>query len=350
MKLFGSKIGIGLLLAAMPTSTNYQLNNFNYGSGGNTSSSTNYQLNSTTGQTGTAPASSTNFQSKPGNVSAQQAYVPVAPTFTNPSNFYDKLRFIINPGASPSDTKFSIAISDDNFVTTRYIQNDNTVGTVRGLEDYQTYAAWGGAAGQLVLGLNPSTTYKIKANAIQGSFTETEYGPEATAATSPPSITFDIDVAATDTETNPPFVVALGSLLPATATTAANRIWVDVDTNANAGAKVYLRSANAGIRSASKSFTITSATADLTAAATGFGVQGASATQASGGPMTIVAPYNVSVQNVGLVDANNREIFSSSAPVTAGRASMFIKAKAAATTPASDDYQDTITVIVAASF
>lgn len=350
MKLFGSKLGIGLLLAAMPTSTNYQLNNFNYGSGGNTSSSTNYQLNSTTGQTGTTPSTSTNYQSKPGNISAQQAYVPVAPTFTNPANYYDKLRFIINPGASPSDTKFSIAISDDNFVTTRYIQNDNTVGAVRGIEDYQTYAAWGGATGQLVVGLNPNTTYKIKANAIQGSFTETEYGPEASAATAPPSITFDIDVAATDTETSPPFTVSLGSLLPATVTTASNRIWVDVDTNANNGAKVYIRSANAGLRSTARSFTLASVTADLTPATTGFGIQGASATQSSGGPFSIVAPYNVSAQNVGIVDTNNREIFSASAPITAGRASMFIKAKASAQTPASDDYQDTITVVVAASF
>lgn len=346
-----SAMGLSLLFAAMPSSGNYQLHNFDYGSGGtNNSSSTNYSLNGTTGQIGNTNSSSTNYTSKPGNNNAQQAYVPTAPTFTNPSNYYNKLRFIINPGANPSDTLFSIAISSDNFVTTQYIQNDNTVGNVRGIEDYQSYAAWGSGTGQLVTGLQANTTYKIKANAFQGKFTETEYGPTATAATVAPSITFDIDVAATDIDTNPPFTVSFGSLLPATVTTASNRVWIDVDTNANSGAKVYISSANAGIRSNGQSFTLASATADLAAVGTGYGGQGASATQSSGGPLSITAPFNVAAQNVGVLGTITREIFSSSNPITAGRASLYLMAKAASTTPASNDYQDTLTIIAAASF
>lgn len=350
-QIMRSVLGLSLMLAAMPSSTNYQLHNFNYGSGGTTTSnSTNYLLDATTGQTGSQSSSSTNFQSNPGNVNAQQAYVPVAPTFTNPANYYNKLHFVVIPGANPSDTKFSIAISNDDFVTTQYIQNDNTVGVVRGIEDYQTYASWGSGTGQDVVGLSPSTTYKIKVNAFQGNFTETQYGPTATAATVPPSITFDIDVAATDTETSPPFTVAFGNLLPATVTTAVNRIWIDIDTNANSGAKIYVTSLNGGLSSSSKSFTLASASADLTAATTGFGAQGASATQSSGGPLSITSPYNVGSQNVGILDTSTREIFASALPITAGRGSWYLKAKAAGTTPASDDYQDTLTVIAAASF
>lgn len=344
-------LGLGFLFAAAPTSGNYQLHNYDYGSGGTSNStSTNHSLNAITGQTGTSNSSSTNFTAKPGNNNVQQAHVPPAPTFTNPGNYYNKLSFIINPGANPSDTLFSIAISTDNFATTQYIQNDNTIGAVRGIEDYQSYAAWGGGSGQLATGLAPNTTYYIKVNAFQGRFTETQYGPTASAATSPPTITFDIDVAAADSDTNPPFVMSLGNLLPSTVTTATSRIWIDIDTNANSGAKVYIASSNAGIRSNAQNFTLASATANLAAALTGYGAQGASVTQSAGGPLAISSPFNVAAQNVGVIGTVTREIFSSSSPITAGRGSLYLMAKVAPTTPASNDYQDTLTVTAAASF
>jgi hypothetical protein len=343
-------LSFSILFAAMPSSSNYQLHNYNYGSGGGTTTSTNYSINGTTGQISNVQSTSTNFISRPGNNNTQQAYVPPAPTFTNPANYYNKLHFIVNPDTNPSDTKFSIAISSDDFVTTYYVQNDNTISLTRGLEDYQTYAAWGSGSGQLIIGLNHSTTYKLKVNAFQGSFTETEYGPSATAATVAPSITFDIDVASTDTETSPPFATSFGNLLPATVTTAANKIWVDVDTNAESGVKVYINSQYTGLRSNSKSFTLASASADLAPASTGYGAQGSSATQSSGGPLTITAPYNVAAQNVGILDTSLRQIFSTTTPVTGGRGSLQLMAKAATMTPASDDYQDTLTMVVAASF
>lgn len=344
-------IGFTLLFAAMPSSTNYTLRNYDYGSGGvGSSSSTNYSLNATTGSTSGATANSTNYTVNSGEINVQQAYVPAAPAFTNPANYYNKLNFVINPGASPSDTKFSIAISSDNFVTTQYVQNDNTVGPARGLEDYQTYAAWGGASGQTIVGLTPSTTYQIKVNAIQGNFTETGYGPAASASTVAPSITFDIDVAATDTETNPPYVTAFGSLLPGTVTAANNKIWVDLDTNANSGGTVYITSANGALKSLSKGTTIASATADLSGATTGYGAQGSSATQSSGGPFTIVSPFNVAAQNVGILSTATRPIFTSGTPLTAGRASLTLMAKAASTTPAASDFQDILTMTAAASF
>jgi hypothetical protein len=354
---FGFKIGTlhiitaGLtLFSALPSSTNYQLHNYNYGSGGTTSSSTNYSLNSTTGQSSNVESTSTNFKSRPGEQNTQQAYVPAAPTFTNPANYYNKLKFVINPGTNPSDTKFSIAISDDNFVTTKYIKNDNTVGLTRAITDYQTYATWGGAGGALVVGLTPATTYKIKVNAFQSNFTETEYGPTASAATVAPSITFDIDVSAIDTETAPPYATSFGNLLPATVKDANEKIWIDVDTNANSGAMVYVKSANAGLKSNYTGVTIASATADLSSASTGYGIQGSTATQSSGGPLSITAPYNVAAQNVGFVDTALRQVFSATAPITAGRGSFILKARSAANTPSGSDYQDVLTIIAAGSF
>lgn len=343
--------GIIVLFAQLPSSSNYQLNNYDYGSGGSGgSSSTNYRLNATTGEVSNVQSSSTNFSVRSGNSNEQQADVPLAPTFTNTANYYNKLRFIINPTSNASDTLFSIAISTDNFTTTNYVQSDNTIGAARGIEDYQTYSAWGGGSGQFVTGLAHSTTYQIKVNAFQGNFTETEYGPSASAATVAPSITFDIDVASTDIETNTPFTTLFTSLLPSTVVTATNRVWIDLDTNAESGAKVYVGSANSGLTSASKASTIASATANLAVAASGYGAQGTTAAQGSGGPFTIVAPYNVVAQNVGILNTALREIFSSSAPISSGRASLQLMAKATATTAASDDYQDILTVIAAASF
>ena len=336
---------------ALPASTNYQLHNYGYGSGGTSNAtSTNYGLNASTGETSNVESGSTNYKARSGTENAQQAHVPDVPTFTNPANYYNKLKFVVIPGANPTDTLFSIAISTDNFVSTQYVQSDNTVGAVRGIEDYQSYATWGGAVGQLVTGLSPSTTYKIKVNAFQGRFTETEYGPVSTAATVAPNITFDIDVSAVDAKTSPPYTTSFNNLLPNTVTSAAQKIWVDIITNAESGAKVYISSLNGGLKSNTNTFTLTSATADLSVAATGFGAQGSTATQTAGGPLTISAPYNVAGQNVAIINPTIREIFSASAPITAGRGSLTLMAKAAALTPSGNDYQETLTLTAAASF
>jgi len=338
----------GLLFAAVPTSTNYTLNNYGFGSGGTANStSTNYGLNATTGQPASNQQTSTNYTVRPGLQQAQQAYVPVAPTFTNPSSYYNKLKFVLNPGASPSDTKFSIAVSTDNFVTTKYVQLDDTLGASK---VYQTYANWGGASGQTLIGLTYSTTYQMKANAMQTNFTETEYGPAASASTVAPTINYDIDTSAADTETASPYAVSFTSLLPGTVVTGTQRIWLDLNTNAVSGAGIYIRDANGGLKSNTANSTITSATANLAVASSGFGAQGASATQGSGGPMTITAPYNVAAQNVGIIDTTIRQIFSTTAPVTAGRTSLYLMAKSSSTTKAANDYGDTLTLTVAGVF
>jgi hypothetical protein len=337
----------GALFAAMPASSNYSLHNYGYGSGGTSnSSSTNYRLNGISGETSGVQSTSTNYKVRSGNNNVQQSNVPTI-TLTNTSSFYDKLKFVVGNSSNPSDTKFVIAISTDNFTTTKYIQADDTIGNS---QVFQTYALWGGASGQFVTGLQPSTTYYVKVAAMQGSFTETEFGPSVSAATVAPSITFDIDVAPTDQSTNPPYATSFGNLLPATVTNSTDKIWVSLATNGDSGAKVYVKSANSGMRSNTANFTISSATADLSSATTGFGAQGSSATQKSGGPLSISAPYNVAAQNVGILDSAIREIFSASAPITGGRGSFQLKAKAAATTPAQSDYSDTLTLTAVGIF
>lgn len=339
------------IFAQMPSSNTLKLRDFTIGTGGAAGSTGGtYQLEGVTGETSGAGTIGGTYTTKSGLQQTQQANVPTAPTFTNDSNWYNKLHFIINDGGNPTDAKFAIAISTDDFVTTNYIQNDNTIGAALGAEDYQTYTQWGSATGEDVVGLTPSTTYKIKVKAIHGDFTESGYSATATAATVGAQLSFDIDVAATDTETSPPYAVAMGNVLAGSVITASDRVWFDLASNAESGGNIYIYSQNGGLSSAVAAYTIASATADLASASEGFGVRSNSATQSSGGPISAVSPYDGSSDNVGIINSLIREIYTSSNPLSGGRTSFLLKAKSSNLTPPSTDYAETITAIAAGKF
>lgn len=347
---FGSCL-LGFFLFVFPSSTNYQLRGYGFGSGGEENmTSSNYAADAVTGETSSGQLSGSSYNLGPGLSFEIMANVPAAPAFTNPSNYYNKLKVVLDTGNNPTDTKFAIAISTDNFVTTNYIQNDNTIGSVLGSEDYQTYAAWGGGSGFNVIGLAPSTTYKIKVKSFQGKFSESGYGPVATAATVSPQLSFDIDVSATDTDTDPPFTITFPSLTAGSVQDSPEKIWVDFSTNAENGGRVYVYGQNSGLKSDVAATTIPSASGDLASLGSGFGAQGSTVGQTSGGPMSIVSPYAGSAQVVGVIDTVIREIFSVSAPVVDGRGSLVLKAKSSAITPAASDYAETLTMIASANY
>lgn len=302
--------------------------------------SANYALNGISGEMSEDKMNSAAYGLGSGLIFANQSNVPTAPTFTNPSNYYNKLNIIINAGGNPSDTKFAVAISSDNFITTNYVQSDNTVGSVLGAEDYRTYASFGSASGINIIGLAASTTYKVKVKAMQGKFTETEYGPTATAATVSPTLSFNININA----------INFGNLSAGTVVDSPQSVLVSFATNGEAGGRVYVAGNNGGLLSASKSYTITSASGDLAGLAQGFGAQGTVATQTSGGPLSIVAPYNVVTTNVGIINSSVREIFSSSNSIVGGSGTFILKAKSSSITPAASDYSETLKVIAAGSF
>lgn len=339
-------------LFVFPASTNYQLKDFNYGGGGvGNATSSNYAIEGTAGEQNSMSLSGTTYNLGPGLEFTNQANVPPAPTFTNPANYYNKLKLVLSTGGNPTDTLFAIAISSDAFSSdTRYVQSDNTVGATLGLEDYRTYTSFGGGSGFNIIGLSANTTYTVKVKAWQGKFTETGYGPTASAATVGSKFTFDIDVSATDSDTSPPYATNFGNLLPGTVTDSPEKIWVDFDTNAESGGKVYVVGSHSGLESTRASYTIAAVTGNLTSLSEGFGAQGSSATQGAGGPFSIDSFYNLSGNNVALTDTTIRDIFTTSAPITAGRGSFLLKAKSSAVTPAASDYSETLTVIASASF
>ena len=152
-KVFVLPLGASLLFA-FPASTNFQLKDFGYGGGGvANSTSSNYAIEGIAGEQNATRLDGTTYDLGPGLQFTNQANVPPAPTFTNPANYYNRLLLSLATGGNPTDTIFAIAISSDNFVTTNYVQSDNTVGATLGLEDYQTYSAWGGGAGFTIIGL-----------------------------------------------------------------------------------------------------------------------------------------------------------------------------------------------------
>lgn len=338
------------LFFVMPFSTTYELHDYGFGGGGvSISSSSSYSISGMAGEpTAATNATSTNYDIGAGLMFTQQSNVPAAPTFTNPASHYNKLKFVLDTGSNPTDTLFAIAISNDSFATMLYVQADGTIGAS---PVYQTYTNWGGAGGAFVTGLTPSTTYQMKVRAVQTKYTESGFSAVATAATVTPSVSYDIDVSAADTETGPPYIVSFGTLAVGSVTTPSTKVWVDLDTNAEQGAFVYVYSSGTGLVSANSAHTISSATGDLSSLSEGFGLQVATVGQSAGGPLAAVSPYNGGSQNVGILDTSTRTIFNStSAPITAGRGSVFLKAKAATTTPAASDYSTIITMIASATF
>jgi len=337
-----------LLLFVLPTSTNYEMHDVGFGGGGvGLGDSANYTISGIAGEVSSTTLGGTNYDLGPGLQFARQSHTPAAPTFTNPANHYNKLKFILDTGTNPSDTLFSLAISSDAFSTTSYVQANNTIGPT---PVYQTYASWGGAGGAFVIGLQTNTTYSLKVRAVQTKYTESAFSAVSTAITESPSLSYDIDVSATDSETAAPYVVNFGTLTIGSVTTAPEKIWVDLNTNAEAGAFVYLYANNSGLTSAAASYTIPSVSSDLNSTNEGYGIQTASTTQSSGALATF-SPYNGANQVVGLLDTTSRTIFdSSAAPISNGRASLMIKARASTTTPTASDYASVITMIASAIF
>lgn len=340
-----------LSLFLLPASTNYKLEGYSLGgAGSNQMNSANYSMNGAAGELENGFLKGTNFNLGAGLVFVKSANVPTVAVFDNPSNYYNKLHLVVGSQNNASDTKFAIAISPDDFVTTYYVKSDNSIGTTLGLVDYQTYSQWGGASGITVNGLQPSTTYSVKVKAMQGKYTETDWGPKVSAATVNPQITFDIDVSPTNTETSPPYVIALGDLNPGSVVTSNSRVWIDFDTNANSGGSVFIYGQNSGLKSTTSNYTISTTNGDLNSLSAGFGAQAVSASQSSGGPLSVNTLYNLVGDNVGLTDISVRQIFYSETPVTSGRGSFVIKARSDNNAPAGNDYTEALTVVASANY
>jgi hypothetical protein len=340
--------------ASLPATSTYQLNSFGFGSGGTANSGTStYSLEGISGEIAGQTASTANYSDKPGFIETEQANVPKV-TITNPSNYYDKLKFVIDEQGNPTDAKYALQVKVNDVAcdfttgTIRYVKTDLTLGASLTVSDYQTYTTWGGASGANIIGLTPNTTYCIRAKATQGQFTESGYGPSTSAATIGQQLSFC--TYSTSGSCGASNSVAFGAMNAGSASDSSTNIGVDFATNADSGGYVYIYSANGGLSSSQASYTITSATDDLSSANSGYGAQISSVSQSSGGPFTKVSPYDNSSQNVGILSTNVKTLLSSTSPIAGGLSTIQLKAKPSSTTPAATDYADTLTLIAAAAF
>jgi len=342
---------------AGPTSGAYQLIDYGFGAGAvATSSSNDYMLQGIAGEIETASPSSGGYILWPGLLYTMQPDVPPAPAFINPApgNNYNILNLTINQSGNLSDTIYAIAVTTDAaFINNiQYVQTDNTLKTTTPV--WQTYTAWwatgGATSGTNIIGLTSGTTYYARVAASRGTFTQGPYGPISSAATVTPTFTFNLQ---TTNQAVPPYTVGIGVVNAGQVTTSWQKIIATITTNANKGGTVYISGANAGLKSANAgNYTIASAANDLSSGGVteGYGARGLS-TSASVGSMELINPYNLSGNNVGPVNTSKNAIAdSTAAPVTSGTVNFELKAKASSSTPAANDYADTITVIASSSF
>jgi hypothetical protein len=352
--LLGLLGGSLFTFGSLPTTSNYSLQSFGFGSGGTSNSTTsNYALEGITGELSGQTATTSNYQAKPGFIQTEQANVPKV-TLSNPNSYYDKLKFVLDQQSNPTDALYALQVcvgvdwTPSCGGTTLYVKSDDTLGASLTLTDYQTYSAWGGASGTTIIGLANNTTYYIRAKATQGKFTESGYGPSSNAATVGQQLSFclysNANCGAGGSSE------AFGGLTAGSIANSPTNIGVDFATNANAGGKIYIYSLNAGLSSTSASFTLSSATADLSSVNSGYGAQVVSSSQSSGGPFSSVLPYNGSGNNVGVLNTTASAIIGSTSPLSGGTGAIQLQAKPSNTTPEASDYTDTITVIAAAAF
>ena len=346
-QLINALRGGPFLLLVLPSSANYKLQSSSFGSGSGTATSANYAENGQAGQTAGVSEASTTYMNGPSVTFTRQADVPPAPTFTNPNSYYNRLQLTLNVGPNATDATYAVAVSSDGFATTLYLRADGTLGATITAANFQTYALWGGGAGTSIIGLNPHTTYAAKVSAMHGKYTATGFGPAASATTLDPSISFSL---ATSTQPSPPFSISFGSLTPSTVISSPQNVFVTLQTNGQQGANVYLLGQNTGLKSMTDSYTIASASTNLSVATEGFGAQSVTATQTTGGPLTAVAPFAGSAANVGAISNVPAIIYSSTAPVTGGSASFGFKAKSGLSDPAANDYQEIVTATASSNF
>lgn len=382
----------GFVFAEDITSTNYKITGATLNSGGetSTSSSTDFKLFDTIGDfSGDPRVYSANYKSSIGEVEIFTANVPKVACFetttdgssgctTGPSYLntggmarvcgiggcYDRARLEIDTQNNPSDTLYAIQISTDNFVSdVKFIDGvtfkPKTSGT-RTIDDYLTKQQWETNSAN-IRGLESDTQYWVKVTALHGDFTETSPSPTITATTAHPTISFDIDIADTggsSTETSPPYGISFEDttkiIQAGPARTASDLIWLDAQTNGWGGFVLLIGGKYGGLYSEDESYTLNSTTGDLDGLTEGYGAQNYYTAQlyengGGNGELSTISPYSMYGQSgntVGAIEMNFTKMYESTGPVYSGRMGALLKARASYSTPAAEDYTETITFVI----
>jgi hypothetical protein len=272
---------------------------------------------------------------------------------------YNKARFEIEEYTNPSDTLYTVQISEDNFVSdVKCVSGSTFMPTSLSncdINDFRTKEYWE-TEDFNIKGLNANTQYYIRISALHGNFTQSDYSAISSATTSMGFVEFDIDIATSSgytVESSPPYSVSFSGeerLIPgAGAVTAPNLVWLDLLSNAEGGVAIINQGANGGLYSPTTTETIVSSNLDLDGAlAEGFGLQnyyiGYDASTYLGS-ITATTNYLGSGNVVGEVLTDPRKLYDASGPINAGRMGLYLKARAAESRTPATDYSELITFV-----
>jgi hypothetical protein len=366
-------------------STNYKLTGVTTSGLGGIFESTNYSLISNTGQISADPRNySTSYRINQGPSEAFTAAQPSIKCFETTTNgttnctsgptellsggmvaicgstgCYNKARFEIEEYTNPSDTLYTVQISEDNFVSdVKCVSGSTFMPTSLSncdINDFRTKEYWE-TEDFNIKGLNANTQYYIRISALHGNFTQSDYSAISSATTSMGFVEFDIDIATSSgytVESSPPYSVSFSGeerLIPgAGAVTAPNLVWLDLLSNAEGGVAIINQGANGGLYSPTTTETIVSSNLDLDGAlAEGFGLQnyyiGYDASTYLGS-ITATTNYLGSGNVVGEVLTDARKVYDASGPINAGRMGLYLKARAAESRTSATDYTEFITFV-----
>lgn len=349
-------------IAETLTSGNYNIEGATLDGGGESSSSTNYSSRDSISGEESGDSNSTNYKNPSGFETIAYPGVPAQPTLTNTGGtLYNSLDFVVATGdGQQTDTTYAIAISDDDFTTTYFIQTDDTLGTT---EAWQTYTDWGGGTGERVTGLSPSTTYKIKVKASYGSGSnaadsESGYSLTASAITSAPSLTVAIAgissgntiAGQTTTVTSTATSIGFGSLTIGDGSPNIAAQSVTVTTNATGG---YTTTAaqNQNLTSANSDTIGTVSGTNAAPAAFGTGVTtGRFGYHSTDSSLCTGTSGRFSVDDTyAALDTSPYEVACNTGPVTSEVTQLVYKL-VIGTLQEAGDYQNTVTYITTATY
>ena len=261
--------------------------------------------------------------------------------------FFTKIYFVFFLVFCIFTVTFGMDLSSTNFTI-----KDPVIGTFGG---YGSSASFNllSAGHTLFSGVGSSASY------------QTRYGFLYYSATTPTAgtITFDIDTATTDSETDPPYSVALGTVTTSDTrvsgtTDSVNMIILEGETNATTGMVVTVRNANgsSGIVSTSvPGDNINSADGTMADGTENYGL--CVATSGLTG-FSRASPYNSGSCALnsetndiqGLTTTGENILNSAGAPLAGGHAEIPVNAAISGVTPAHADYTDTLTFIATGTF
>jgi hypothetical protein len=388
--------------AANLDSSNYRLVEPSIGEPvGGVLESSNYKMLVDSSSTDDTITTSSNYRSDAGTANFIEAAVPKVTCFETTTSSgtcsigsngmqevcstpgcYDRAKFKIDSQGNPNDVRYAVQMStsstfaSDNF----YIDSATRLPTLTiTTADFLYQCEWEGTtqAGYCaspsttyqkynVFGLASNKTYYIRFSAYQGigtdaQFTQSEWGPSASATTAVPSLTLDLNIAPdTVTNTNVPYLLNFGSAPANVVTTATDYIVLNVSTNAVSGLTTSVKGLNGQLQSGSNNIPAVNTDLDTLSVTSGWGIRNESTTNSQLyssylGSVTISNSPNDftdagAANKVGAPSSSYVTLFTSNLlPLHTGKTGFESKIKPIGATP-SGAYNEIVTFIVVGDF